>query len=74
MIYDPNGRWRHQYRRIADVLQQRVDQLTPPPHAGHETYVRPEGCSICALVDTAPPLTPDQIARLRVLLSPWVNA
>jgi hypothetical protein len=67
------SRWQYQYQRIADVLTQRVEQLTPDPHWHHERYVRPDGyCPICAFVAAAPPpetWTAEQTAKLRRLFN-----
>lgn len=64
-------RWEYQYWRVADVLRQRVEQLKPSPHCGHEQYVKKDGsCYICRLVDSAPPLTSEQKWKLSQLLGP----
>lgn len=64
------SRWKYQYQRVADVLQQRAEQMRPKPHAGHEQYVRDGRCYICTIVAAAPPLTSEQVVRLRQLLPP----
>jgi hypothetical protein len=69
MITDPRGRWRQQYQRVADVLTQRaavLDEAEAVDRYGSlkmRDYVK-------ALVDTAPPLTPEQRDRLAALLRP----
>lgn len=68
------SRWQYQYQRIADVMQQRVEQMRPDPHAHHRSAVRGGRCYICTLVDAAPPLTFEQIDRLRALLAPVLPA
>lgn len=74
----PSPRWRYQYQRIADVLQQRVKHLRPEPHAGHdEGLVKNGRCSFCDRIDelvaAAPPLTPEQISRLAALIGPHLK-
>lgn len=71
----PVDRWKYQYQRIADVLQQVADKLTADPHERHRHNVRADGsCTYCEaikkVVDAAPPLTSDQISVLRALLPP----
>lgn len=56
-------RWRYQYQRIADVLQQRAEQLRPPPETAAARRIR-------ELVDAAPPLSESQRAHLALLLHP----
>lgn len=56
-------RWRNQYQRIADVLQQRAGQLRPASETAVDRYIR-------ELVDAAPPLSEWQRARLALLLQP----
>jgi len=67
-------RWRRQYRRIADVLQQRVEHLERDRQDSHTrshgTYIRDGQCYVCALVAAAPPLTPEMRSRLAALLWP----
>lgn len=57
-------RWRNQYQRIADVLQQRVDQLTPNPYLARVEQ------RIADAVAAAPPLSEAQRALLAILLRP----
>lgn len=80
MTYQP--RWRYQYQRIADVLQQlevqAKERIWPRPdwygHDGqHETGC--VHCHIARLVAAAPPLTADQRSVIvRILGGPMSEA
>lgn len=71
---DPRGRWRYQRQRVADVVQQRIDQLQPEWYGHDGQHDHCTHCHIKRLVDAAPPLTPEQLDRLALLLSPWSPA
>jgi hypothetical protein len=57
---DRGVRWSHQYQRIADVVSQRAGQLEAT-----ESPIRRYARQVAA---AAPPFSPEQRARLRVLL------
>lgn len=78
MTHDPKGRWAHQRQRVADVLQQRAEQMRDEYD---EAQYRPAWGDrwremrdhIRAEVDKWPPLTPAQKDRLAVLLRPGIE-